>query len=77
VTAVTPRLNVVPGVMSDVIEAQLVVVGGVQVTTLEHSCAARLTVIFDGQPVITGGVSSVTITLNVHVDLFPAASVAV
>jgi hypothetical protein len=34
-------------------------------------------VMFDGQPVITGGVLSVTTTLNVQVDLFPAASVAV
>jgi hypothetical protein len=77
VTAVTPRLNVVPGMMFDVIEAQLVVVGGVQVTTFEHSFVARLTVMFDGQPVMTGAVLSVTVTLNVHVDLFPAASVAV
>jgi hypothetical protein len=60
-----------------VIVAQLIVVGGVQVTTLAHSFAARLTVMFDGQPVITGGVLSVTTTLNVQVDLFPAASVAV
>jgi hypothetical protein len=77
VTAVTPRLNVVPGMMFDVIEAQLVVVGGVQVTTFEHSFVARLTVMFDGQPVMTGAVLSVTVTLKVHVDLFPAASVAV
>jgi hypothetical protein len=63
--------------MFDVIVAQLMVVGGVHVTTFEHSLAARLTVRLDGQPVITGSVLSVTITLKVHVDLFPAASVAV
>jgi hypothetical protein len=63
--------------MSATIAAQLIVVGGVHVTTFEHSLAARLTVIFDGQPVMTGGVLSVTVTLKVHVDLFPAASVAV
>jgi hypothetical protein len=77
VTAVVPRANVAPAGMSATIAAQLIVVGGVHVTTFEHSLAARLTVIVDGQPVMTGGVLSVTVTLKVHVDLFPAASVAV
>ena len=76
-TAVVPRLNVAPGITSDMIVAQLVVVGGVHVTTFEHSLAAKLTVMFDGHPAITGGVASVTVTLNAQVDLFPAASVAV
>jgi hypothetical protein len=77
VTAVVPRLNVAPGIISDVIVAQLIVVGDVHVTTFEHSLAAKLTVMFDGHPVITGAVGSVTVTLNTQVDLFPAASVAV
>jgi hypothetical protein len=77
VTEEVPKLNVAPDGMFDVIVAQLMVVGGVHVTTFEHSLAARLTVRLDGQPVITGSVLSVTITLKVHVDLFPAASVAV
>ena len=63
--------------MFDETVAQVIVVGGVHVTTFEHSLAARLTVMSDGQPVITGDVLSVTTTLNVQVDLFPAASVAV
>jgi hypothetical protein len=77
VTGVVPRLKVEPGVMGDVMVAQLIVVGGVHVTAVEHSFAARFTVMFDGQPVITGGSVSVTITLKVHVEIFPAASVAV
>jgi hypothetical protein len=63
--------------MGDVMVAQLIVVGGVQVTTLVHSFALSPTVMFDGQPVMTGGVVSVTVTLKVQVDVFPAASVAV
>jgi hypothetical protein len=63
--------------MSEVIVAQVMVVGGVHITAFEHSFAAKLTEIFDGHPVMTGGALSVTTTLNVHVDLFPAASVAV
>jgi hypothetical protein len=70
-------LNVAPGAILGTRLTQLVEVGGVQVTTLEHSFASRLTLISEGQPVMTGGVLSVTITLNVHVDVFPAASVAV
>jgi hypothetical protein len=77
VTGVIPRLKVEPGVMGDAMVAQLIVVGGVHVTVVEHSFAARFTVMFDGQPVITGGSVSVTITLKVHVEIFPAASVAV
>jgi hypothetical protein len=70
-------LNVAPDAILDVIVAHVIVVGGVHATTFEHSLAARLTVMSDGQPVITGDVLSVTTTLNVQVDLFPAASVAV
>jgi hypothetical protein len=77
VTAVVPRLNVDPGRISDVIVAQLMVVGGVHVAIFEHSFVARPTVMFDGQPVMTGAVLSVTITLKVQVDTLPAASVAV
>jgi hypothetical protein len=63
--------------MLEVIVAQLMVVGGVQVTAFEHSLASSATLILDGQPLMAGGVLSVTVTLNVQVDTFPAASVAV
>jgi hypothetical protein len=57
--------------------AQLFTVGGVQVTILEHSEAVNETLMLDGQPVITGAVLSLTVTVKVQVDVFPAASVAV
>jgi hypothetical protein len=60
-----------------VIVAQLLTVGGVQDTIAEHSKAINDTLMSDGQPVITGAVLSVTVTLKVHVEVFPAASVAV
>jgi hypothetical protein len=63
--------------MFDETVAQVIVVGGVHVTTFEHSLAARLTVILDGQPTMPGAVLSVTVTLNLQVEVFPAASVAV
>lgn len=54
-------------------------VGGVQVTFAPHvpAVASAFTLTVDGQPVITGLVTSFTITLNVHVDCLPEASVAV
>jgi hypothetical protein len=57
--------------------AQLFTVGAVQVTTFEHSAAVNETLMLERHPEITGAVLSVTITLNVHVAVFPAASVAV
>jgi hypothetical protein len=77
VTLVVPRLNVAPGEIFDVSVTQFSTVGCVHVTTREHSAAVRDTLMSAGQLEITGGVLSVTMTLNVHVDLFPAASVAV
>jgi hypothetical protein len=77
VTLVVPRLNVSPDEISDVSVTQLSTVGGVHVTSREHSAAVRDTLMSAGQLEITGGVLSVTVTLNVHVDLFPASSVAV
>ena len=70
-------MNVAPGRIGLDIVAQLFTVGSVQVTTFEHSKAVKETLMSDGQPIITGPVLSVTITLNVHVDVLPAASVAV
>jgi uncharacterized protein YunC (DUF1805 family) len=79
VTGVVPTENVLPGalVVVSVPPAQLSVnVGGVQVTTAWQDALA-LTVIFEGQPEITGFTASWTITLKEQVDVLPAASVAV
>jgi hypothetical protein len=51
-------------------------VGGVQVAMALHDVLAA-TEMLDGHPVITGFVLSLTVTLNVHVAVLPAASVAV
>ena len=57
--------------------AQLsVMTGGLQVATAWQDAFA-LRLMFDGQFVITGAMLSATVTLNVHVAVFPAASVAV
>jgi hypothetical protein len=77
VTFVVPGENDAPGLKSLVRVTQLPTVGAVQITTFEHSEAGNDTLISEGQFEMTGAVLSVTITLNVHVDLFPAASVAV
>ena len=68
-----------PGARVLVIVAPLqlsVKVGAVQLTTAWQEAFA-LTVMSDGQPEITGLVPSCTITLKLHVEMFPAASVAV
>jgi hypothetical protein len=73
---VLPRLNEdAEGVNVEMV-AQLFTVGAVQVTTFEHSEAVNETLMSDGQFEIMGAVLSVTITLKVHVDVLPAASVA-
>jgi hypothetical protein len=77
VTAVVPRLKLVPGNIGLEIVAHPFTVGGVQVTIFEHSSAFNETLISDGQPEITGPVLSVTITSNEHVDVLFAASFAV
>jgi hypothetical protein len=51
--------------------------GGFQVTFVPHEDAGAETVILEGQSVTNGGARSLTTTLNEHVDLFPARSVAV
>ena len=74
-----PLLKVLAGLLLEVIvpPAQLSVkVGGVQLTTALHEAVAG-TVIFAGHPDITGGILSVTVTLNERVAVLPAASVAV
>ena len=53
-----------------------VAVGAFQVAVALHVASAK-TVMFEGHPVITGGESSLTITLNEQVEILPAASVAV
>ena len=79
VTAVVPRLKVVPGARVLVIVPPLQLslkVGGVQFTTAWQDALA-LTVMSERQPEITGLIASCTMTLKVHVDVLPAASVAV
>ena len=74
-----PFGNMVPGalVVVSVPPVQLSVkVGTVQLTTALQ-VALAFTVIFAGHPLITGGVISLTVTMNEHVDALPAASVAV
>ena len=71
--------NVLPGalVVAIVAPVQLSVnVGAVQLTTALQEALA-FTVIFAGHPLITGGVISFTVTMNEHVAVLPAASVAV
>jgi hypothetical protein len=50
--------------------------GGVHGTAAWHKAVASI-VISDGQLEITGGVTSLTVTWNEHIVLFPAGSVAV
>jgi hypothetical protein len=59
----------VPGQLS-------VAVGAVHVTTAWQEAPAD-TVISAGQPANTGAVLSATVTLKLHVEVFPFASVAV
>jgi hypothetical protein len=70
-------LKLVPGNIGLEIVAHPFTAGGVHVTIFEHSSAFNETLISEGQFEMTGAVLSVTITLNVHVDVFPPASVAV
>lgn len=51
-------------------------VGAVQFTTASQDAFAA-TLIVEGQPLTTGFVLSVTVTLKVQVDVFPFPSVAV
>jgi hypothetical protein len=50
--------------------------GGVQVATAAHDALADI-VIFDGQPLMAGGVVSTTSISNLHSLIFPYPSVAV
>ena len=77
VTTVVPSTNTSPGLIGLVIVAQVFTVGGVQFTILSHSPASNNIVMSEGQFEITGPVLSVTVTLNVQVDVLPVASVAV
>ena len=74
-----PRLNVLPGARLLVMVAPLqlsVMVGAVQFTTAWQDALADARM-FPGQFRITGAIASKTVTVNVHVAVFPAASVAV
>jgi hypothetical protein len=77
VTAVTPTGKTDPGAMLLVnVTPQISdAVGAVHGTTALQ--VGVVTVIFDGQPKITGFVTSFTTTLNVQVEIVPDASVAV
>jgi hypothetical protein len=77
VTVVVPKGKVAPGSMGLEIAAQEFTVGVVHVTTFEHSVAVSETLMFAGQPEITGGVLSETTTLKEQVEVLFAASLAV
>jgi hypothetical protein len=77
---VVPLVKLVPEVLLlvNVPPLQLSVnVGAVQLTTASQDEAFAFTVMFAGQPVITGAVLSTTVTVKEHVEIFPTASVAV
>jgi hypothetical protein len=79
VTGVVPKVNELPDarVVVNVTGPQLSeAMGAVHVAMALHVESA-LSVMFEGHPLITGLVLSITVTLNVHVDMFPAPSVAV
>jgi hypothetical protein len=77
VTTVVPGTKLCPGEKFDVSVTQLATVGGVHVTTFEHSAAVSETLMFDGQFVMTGAVLSVTVTSKLQVEILFAASFAV
>ncbi len=78
VTVVAPKLKVKPeaGLYDTVADPQLSVAVAAKVTTAVQVPAAVLAEMFDGQ-VIAGAWLSSTVTVNVQVAVFPAASVAV
>ena len=51
-------------------------VGGIQLTCLEHEFV-NVTVVSEGQEEITGAISSITLTINEHEEVFPSLSLAV
>ena len=63
--------------MASVPPVQLSVKVGAVQFTIALQDAVAFTVMFAGQPLITGGVISFTVTMNEHVAVLPAASVAV
>lgn len=63
--------------MPDIVTVQLsVAAGGVHTAVALHPASAD-TVMFAGQPVMTGGVISFTVTTKAQVDVFPYGSDAV
>jgi hypothetical protein len=79
VTGVVPKVNELPDprVVVNVTGPQLSLASGaIQVAMPLHVESAE-SVMLEGQPEITGLVVSITVTSNVHVDMFPAPSVAV
>ena len=79
-TVVVPTGNVDPdgGVATTLTGVQLSVAVTLKLTTAEHRPVSLLTVMFVGH-VITGGVTSVTVTVNeqLEAETLPEASVAV
>src|ERR1041385_184488 len=80
VTVVVPTGKVSPGLWSQfsgTVPAQLsVAVGAVQLTTAPHRALSVSWEMLFGQPLISGGSSSLTVTVKVQVELL-APSVAV
>ena len=76
VTVVVPSENTDPEGRSEITdEEQLSVESILKLTTASHEPGSVCTFIVAGQE-ITGGSLSATVTLNEHVEIFPAASVA-
>jgi uncharacterized protein (DUF4213/DUF364 family) len=77
VTVVVPKGKLEPEGKFAVRVTQLATDGAVHVTTFEHSFASNDALMFVGQLEMAGAVLSVTTTLNEHVEVLFAASVAV
>jgi hypothetical protein len=79
-TSVVPTGNTDPGLWLATIpvpEQLFAAAGAVQLTAAPHKPGLAETVMLPGHDVKTGGVLSVTVTLNEQVEVFPLTSVAV
>lgn len=71
----TPTVKKLPGAFVELNDAMLqlsVAEGAVQVTMAPHFPASFTWLMFPGRPVIAGGIASSTVTVALHVALFPA-----
>jgi hypothetical protein len=79
VTDVVPSINELPDacVVVNVTGPQLSLASGAIHVAMALQVESAESVMLEGHALITGLVVSTTVTLNVHVDVFPAPSVAV